>query len=106
MALRKCPKCELNYIKDGEEFCNVCMREMRKAVAHIKHDDEDAEVLMCSECGEAPAVRGTDLCAECLKEKKRQADLENATGVDSDFDDLDVEEEDLEDDVGDDVDDE
>ena len=29
MALRKCPRCELNYIKDDEKYCNVCRREMK-----------------------------------------------------------------------------
>lgn len=32
---------------------------------------------MCSNCGEYPAVKGSDLCEECLKEQKRQANLEN-----------------------------
>lgn len=29
MALRKCPRCELNYIKDDEKYCNVYRREMK-----------------------------------------------------------------------------
>ena len=63
MALRKCPKCELNYLKPGETICHVC------AV-------EEEEVVMCSNCGEAPAVKGHDLCEECLREQKREAELE------------------------------
>ena len=31
---------------------------------------------MCSECGENPALPGYDLCEYCLKEQKRQANLE------------------------------
>ena len=84
MALHKCPKCELNYIREGEEYCEVCKREMKRAQARGKHADEevdDDEVVMCSECGEAPVVRGSDLCAACLREQKRQVELENATEV-------------------------
>ena len=84
MALHKCPKCELHYIREGEEYCEVCRREMKRAQARGKHPDEegdDDEVVMCSECGEAPAVRGSDLCAACLREQKRQVELENATEV-------------------------
>ena len=31
MALRKCPKCELNYIREGEQYCNVCLRAMKSS---------------------------------------------------------------------------
>ena len=48
----------------------------------------------------AYAVRGGDLCISCLKEKKRQVELENATTLPADveFDDEDLlEDEDLDD---------
>lgn len=99
MALHKCPKCELNYIREGEEFCEVCKREMKRAQARIRHADEeneDGEIILCSECGEEPAVRGGDLCLSCLKEKKRQVVLESATTLptDEEFEDDDLLEED------------
>lgn len=90
MALHKCPRCELNYVRDGEEYCDVCKRELKRAQAHGRHADDEAddedEIVMCSECGEAPAVRGGELCAACLKEQKRQAELENADELDEDYD--------------------
>jgi predicted amidophosphoribosyltransferase len=86
MALRKCPRCELNYVREGEDYCDVCKRELKRARAREKHADEEEleeeEVLMCTECGEAPAVHGSELCAACLKEQKRQAELENAVDLD------------------------
>lgn len=93
MALRKCPKCELNYIKDDAQFCDVCLRAMKRVAARVIHDipDDDehvveGEILMCTECGEAPAVKGSELCVECLKEHKRQIELENAATIDEEFD--------------------
>ena len=41
-----------------------------------RRDSDSDEIIMCSECGERPAVPGKELCEECLKEQKRQADLE------------------------------
>ena len=70
MGLRKCPRCELNYIKDGETLCNVCRRS-------AKHEEEPEEELMCIECGEHPALKGKELCAECYKESLRQQKLQN-----------------------------
>ena len=101
MALRKCPKCELNYIREGEEYCEVCRRELRRAQSRGRHADEETdedEVVMCSECGEEPAVRGGDLCISCLKEKKRQVELENASDLpgDDSFEEEDLLEEDEE----------
>ena len=73
MALRKCPKCELNYLKPGETICHVCAAAMkRRKPAAV----EEEEVVMCSNCGEAPAVKGHDLCEECLREQTREAELE------------------------------
>ncbi len=92
MALHKCPKCELNYIREGEDYCEVCKREMKRAQARgrrVEEEPEEDEVVICSECGEAPAVRGGDLCVACLKEKKRQKVLESATVVNEDEDSFD-----------------
>ena len=70
MALHKCPRCELNYAKDGEKYCDVCKREMK--------GEEDIEILhdTCPECGERPVVPGEELCVLCLRERKRQETLE------------------------------
>lgn len=58
MGYKKCPRCELNYIRDDQQLCDVCSRK-RKA------SDDDNEVLMCIECGENPAMKGKELCAAC-----------------------------------------
>lgn len=71
MGLRKCPRCELNYIRDEEKYCNVCKREMKGEA-----DVEDG-VALCTECGENPVVKGSDLCAICLREARRQEKLSN-----------------------------
>lgn len=61
MGLVKCPRCELNYIQEGEGYCKICKREM-KGESH--HD----EIEMCTVCNEAPALPGKDVCLFCLKE--------------------------------------
>lgn len=61
MALTKCPRCELNYIQEGEGYCKICKREM-KGESH--HD----EIEMCTVCNEAPTLPGKDVCLFCLKE--------------------------------------
>ena len=62
MGLIKCPRCELNYMLDTDKICSVCKREVRG-------ESEQYEMVeLCSECGENPVVPGQELCAYCLKE--------------------------------------
>lgn len=69
MGLEKCPRCELNYIRPGEQMCGVCARELNKAKGQ---EAEEAMVFLCAECGEAPAEDGEELCAACLRERELQ----------------------------------
>ncbi len=64
MQLVKCPRCDLNYILDGEKLCKVCQRE-------LKGDRRDNEIELCSICNEAPALPGKDVCLFCLKEMNK-----------------------------------
>jgi len=64
MTLVKCPRCDLNYITDGQKYCKVCMREM-------KGEDRSDEVELCSICNEEPALPGKDICLFCLKEMNK-----------------------------------
>ena len=85
MGLKKCPRCELNYIKDDEKLCNVCKRS-------AKLDDDYEEESLCIECGEHPAMKGREICAECYRESLRQQKLQNqrkGSLVGLDFEDVD-----------------
>lgn len=66
MTLKKCPRCELNYILDGGDLCTVCRKEVRG------EDEPDEIAELCSECGENPVVPGGELCINCLKEMTRR----------------------------------
>lgn len=61
MTLTKCPRCELNYITDGEQYCKICRLEM-------KGEPIRDEIEMCTMCGEHPAMPGKDVCLFCYKE--------------------------------------
>lgn len=65
MGFVKCPRCELNYIQEGEQYCSVCKREMKGEV-------KDDPFELCSICNENPALPGKDVCLFCLKEMGKQ----------------------------------
>ena len=82
MQLIKCPRCDLNYIREDEKYCKVCMRE-------LKGEKNAEEVELCSICNEEPALPGRDVCIFCLKEMNKSNSLpeeqeeENAEPVDT-----------------------
>ena len=61
MKLVKCPSCDLNYIREDEKYCKVCLRE-------IKGEPTNDDMELCSVCNAAPALPGKDVCLSCLKE--------------------------------------
>ena len=73
----KCPRCELNYIREGEEYCEVCKAELRKGPELIfAIDDEDVEETMdlCPRCHHNYIKDGESMCEECRKELEREPD--------------------------------
>nr|MDD6335303.1 hypothetical protein [bacterium] len=62
MKLVKCPRCELNYMPEGEKYCDVCKRDLKGGGGW----EETPE--LCIECGQRPAMPGEDLCRICLRE--------------------------------------
>ena len=72
MGFIKCPRCELNYIKEEEQYCSVCKREMKGE----KHEDP---FELCSICNENPVMAGKDVCLMCYKEMNQQQGLRGDT---------------------------
>lgn len=76
MKLVKCPRCDLNYIREDEKYCKVCLREM-------KGDSRQDEIELCSICNESPALPGKDVCLFCLKEMNGEKPVDpDENGVD------------------------
>jgi hypothetical protein len=65
MGFIKCPRCELNYIREEEQYCPVCKREM-------KGESHDDPFELCSICNENPVMPGKDVCYACYKEMNQQ----------------------------------
>ena len=72
MGFIKCPRCELNYIREEEQYCPVCKREM-------KGESYDDPFELCSICKENPVMPGKDVCYTCYKEMTQQQGLRDDT---------------------------
>lgn len=58
---KKCPRCELNYIREEDDYCEVCKLEM--AGEYLIDDEEE---LLCPKCKANYIEPGEKLCAYCM----------------------------------------
>ena len=68
MAYRKCPRCNLNYIRDTDVLCGICRKEVGKALRNREEEEYD----ICPECGEHIIKAGEEMCYQCRKEKDKE----------------------------------
>ncbi|SFQ12664.1 hypothetical protein [Caldicoprobacter faecalis] len=71
MAYKKCPRCNLNYIKDTESLCKVCLEEVGKS---LNDTDREEEYDICPECGENIIEPGEEMCYQCAMEHMKEAE--------------------------------
>ncbi|HOB21019.1 MAG TPA: hypothetical protein PKO35_10000 [Candidatus Atribacteria bacterium] len=82
MAYKKCPRCSLNYIKDTEVLCKVCLEEVGDS---LRNSDEEEEYDICPECGEQIIKAGEEMCYQCaLEQAKEEPDIEDLKDKDWD----------------------
>lgn len=64
----KCPRCELNWILEADEYCDVCKAELGMEGFTLLEDEEDD--ILCPVCGINYIERNKKMCADCLAKSK------------------------------------
>ena len=80
--MEKCPRCELNYKRDEEKYCKICMNELGGA-------EEENAFDMCIICGTNVAIDGENVCENCMKHALDDEDMD-ATEKEVGYDDNDM----------------
>lgn len=67
-----CPRCELNYMLDTEEYCDVCKAELKLGPQLIFALDEDAETgeKLCPVCKRNYISEDENMCEQCRDDNK------------------------------------
>ncbi len=60
-----CPRCELNYIKKADQYCDVCKKEM-KLIKSTEDDLDDLE--LCPICKINFIQNNQEICDSCKQE--------------------------------------
>ena len=76
MKLQKCPRCELNYVRPGNDYCDICLAELDEIKNKKKQKQKEIGIEICPECNENPVVPGQEMCKLCLIEKRRLDETE------------------------------
>lgn len=66
MKYNRCLRCELNYVADGEEFCEICKKEL--AGKYIDYDINIDENI-CPYCEKCKLEYGEEMCLLCRNKK-------------------------------------
>ncbi len=77
MAYKKCPRCDINWIKDDEELCEVCKAELGIESKITLLDDDLAEkalgAKLCPICGINYIDESEDMCENCRADKSSRS---------------------------------
>ena len=65
---KRCPRCELNFIKKSEKLCSVCKAELDTSSDHIS----DFDLELCPICKTNYIQPGEIMCESCLKEHQNE----------------------------------
>ena len=79
---KRCPRCELNWIPNEEELCEVCKVELGKASKLSLLEDEDDDIAglgerICPICKENYLDADEDICQTC-RAKRAEKELDKS----------------------------
>ncbi len=78
-----CPRCELNYILEGEEFCDVCKAELKIGPQMMFSATEElSEQVLCPICKVKYINIDEEMCSKCRD--KLEYEKDNNVDVDKD----------------------
>lgn len=69
----KCPRCDLNYISEEQEYCDVCKAELKKGPKLLFANDDEEEIdaeatELCPICKQNYIRANEEMCMACREE--------------------------------------
>ena len=81
-----CPRCELNYIPEDEDYCGVCKAELKigPQLQFAVDDEDDEDKKLCPVCKNCYIPINEDMCESCAEraeyEDEKDIDMEQDEG--------------------------
>ncbi|MBO5889162.1 MAG: hypothetical protein J6Q58_03385 [Clostridia bacterium] len=78
-----CPRCDLNYILEGEEYCDVCKAHLNLgAQLMFSATDDNNDQVLCPICKVKYISIDEEMCSKCREKLEYESD--NSVDVDKD----------------------
>ncbi len=73
-----CPRCELNYMLEGEEYCDVCKAELNLGPQLMfSTKDENEGQILCPICKLRYIDEDEECCEQCREALKQEVEIES-----------------------------
>lgn len=82
---KKCPRCDINYILDDQDYCEICREELR-GISHIEELEETEEAEICPRCRVNFLNEGEKVCEACALVLEEEEKTEVIGDVEPDWD--------------------
>ncbi len=86
MKYKKCPRCELNYIPETEDYCEICKQELKGVLVYDGLDDFEGIDFesegICPRCKTNYVAEGEKYCHSCLIEIEEQKGAKRLADID------------------------
>ncbi len=66
MRYNRCSRCELNYVPEGEELCDICKRELS---GKYSDDEVNIDENICPYCEKNKLELDEEMCSYCRNKK-------------------------------------
>ena len=67
---KKCPRCELNYILEEDDYCEVCRAELKGIDTNIDEEED----MICPKCKQNYVEPGEKFCLSCIQKMQEDWD--------------------------------
>jgi hypothetical protein len=75
---KKCPRCDLNYILEEEDLCDICKKELNGVNFGEIDEAEDELDEICPVCRINFLEEGETICPACLEKQQAEEDRRKA----------------------------
>jgi RNA polymerase subunit RPABC4/transcription elongation factor Spt4 len=72
-----CPKCELNWIPEDQDICDVC-KQLTKGGVDIYDEIDDEDLKLCPVCNMNYILESEEMCESCSAENSGEEEQEPA----------------------------
>lgn len=73
MKYKKCPRCDMNYVSETQNFCTICLAEMSGKSTNFDPIEWD----FCPFCEKNKLKNGEEMCKKCMEKRRKNTSCDD-----------------------------